>query len=120
MPEGGAIAFVGSTRTGGYGYQYIFVDGFSDELTDSAVLGRMLNSGRIAAYNAALDAGRDVGDGSSTQGHIEQINLLGDPCLSIEPVFVRPLPEFHYEPGRILPGDQPSARRFQNVEKVLR
>lgn len=61
--------------------------GFYDELGDSAILGEMLNSGRVAAYNAAVDAGQDVGDGSWTQSHIEKINLLGDPALSLKPVF---------------------------------
>lgn len=51
---------------------------------------------------------------------LNQINLLDDPGLSIEPVFVRPLPEFDRDPGRILPGDPPSDQRFQDVEKVLR
>lgn len=81
--SGGAVAFVGSTRTGGYGYAYYFADGFYDEFSKSGRLGWMLNAGRMSAYQAALAAGQDVSMGSWTNRHIEKINLLGDPYLRV-------------------------------------
>jgi len=85
--SGGAVAFVGSTRTGGYGYAYYFADGFYEEFGKSGRLGPMLNAGRNAAYQAALTDGQDVSAGSWTNRHIEKINLLGDPhvCVNSSP-----------------------------------
>jgi len=77
----GAIAFVGSTRTGGYGYAYTFCDGFYTTMANNGTLGEMLNAGRLSAYNAAAAAGQPVGDGSWTKSFVEKINLLGDPAL---------------------------------------
>jgi hypothetical protein len=81
--SGGAVAFVGSTRTGGYGYAYYFADGFYDEFGKSGRLGWMLNRGRQSAYQAALADGKDVSAGSWTNRHIEKVNLLGDPYLRV-------------------------------------
>ncbi len=81
--SGGAVAFVGSTRTGGYGYAYYFADGFYDEFGQSGRLGWMLNAGRESAYQAALANGQDVSVGSWTNRHVEKINLLGDPYLRV-------------------------------------
>jgi len=81
--SGGAVAFVGSTRTGGYGYDYYFADGFYEEFGESGRLGWMLTSGRKSAYDAALGKGQDVSVGSWTNRHIEKINLLGDPHLRV-------------------------------------
>ena len=80
LSPAGAIGFVGSTGTGGYGYAYSFADGFYSALGSG--LGEMLNAGRVAAYNAAPD----VGYGSWTHSFIEEINLLGDPSLEIKPI----------------------------------
>ncbi|NIA14546.1 MAG: hypothetical protein GWP08_10745 [Nitrospiraceae bacterium] len=80
----GAIAFIGSTRTGGYGYAYKFLDGFYKALATKKTVGELLNAGRQEAYDAALAAGEPVGDGSWTKSFIEKINLLGDPALSIQ------------------------------------
>lgn len=91
-PDGGAIAFVGSTRSGGYGYRYEFVDGFFEEYTRSGVLGRMLNAGRRAAYDAALADGQDVSAGSWTHRFVAKITLLGDPALDIWSEFPDPIP----------------------------
>ena len=82
-PDSGAVAFLGGSRTGGYGYQYAFIDGFFGEVGNSARVGRMLNQGRLASYQAAEAAGRDVSWHSWTHRHLEQINLLGDPALKI-------------------------------------
>lgn len=87
LGEAGAIAFVGSTREGGYGYHYRFADGFYNELSNSGKIGKMLDAGRCAAYDAAVAGGQDVGEGSFTKSFIEKINLLGDPdicCLRSE------------------------------------
>ncbi len=81
--SGGAVAFVGSTRTGGYGYAYYFADGFYEEFGRSGRLGLMLNAGRESAYQAAQTAGQDVSVGSWTNRHIEKVNLLGDPYLRV-------------------------------------
>lgn len=80
----GAIAFIGSTRTGGYGYAYKFLDGFYNALATKKTVGELLNAGRKEAYDQALAAGRSVGDGSWTKSFVEKINLLGDPALSVE------------------------------------
>ena len=85
LAQKGAIGFVGSTRTGGYGYAYKFADGFYQELSQSGQIGIMLNIGRKVAYDAAVAAGQSVGDGSWTKSFIEKINLLGDPELKITP-----------------------------------
>ena len=83
LTPAGAVAFVGSTRTGGYGYAYTFVDGFYTELSVTGQLGPMVNAGRKAAYDAAVAAGSPVGDGSWTKSFIEKITLLGDPELNL-------------------------------------
>lgn len=83
-PGSGAVAFLGGSRTGGYGYGYSFIDGFFGEADSSARVGRMLNQGRNASYEAAEAAGRDVSWHSWTHRHLEQINLLGDPALKIK------------------------------------
>jgi hypothetical protein len=83
LDPNGAIAFVGSTREGGYGYDYTFADGFYQELSVSGQIGKMLNAGRKAAYAATVAAGAKVGDGSFCKSFIEKINLLGDPELSV-------------------------------------
>jgi hypothetical protein len=83
LDPNGAIAFVGSTREGGYGYDYTFADGFYQELSVSGQIGKMLNAGRKAAYAASAAAGAAVGDGSPCKSFIEKINLLGDPELSV-------------------------------------
>lgn len=81
LTPNGAVAFVGSTRTGGYGYAYTFLDGFYTTMANMGTLGEMLNAGRLSAYNAAAAAGQPVGDGSWTKSFVEKINLLGDPAL---------------------------------------
>jgi Peptidase family C25 len=81
LTQKGAIAFVGSTRTGGYGYAYKFLDGFYSSLAKNGTVGKMLNDGRLSAYSAALAAGQPVGAGSWTKSFIEKINLLGDPAI---------------------------------------
>ena len=78
-----AVAFVGNTRTGGYGYKYEFADGFYEELSKSGRLGEMLNAGRQAIYDAAFADGLPVGAGSVHCNDIEKINLLGDPELRL-------------------------------------
>jgi hypothetical protein len=82
-PKHGAIAFIGSTRTGGYGYAYKFIDGFIGEFSNSGRLGDMLTEGRLAAYYAAADASADVSWGSAAHSAMEQITLLGDPALKL-------------------------------------
>ena len=81
LTPNGAIAFVGSTRTGGYGYAYTFLDGFYASMDNNGTVGDMLNAGRLSAYNAAVAASEPVGDGSWTKSFIEKINLLGDPAI---------------------------------------
>jgi hypothetical protein len=82
-PQHGAIAFIGSTRTGGYGYAYKFIDGFIGEFSKPGRLGDMFTEGRLAAYYAASDAGVDVSWGSAAHSAMEQITLLGDPALTL-------------------------------------
>ncbi len=82
-PKHGAIAFIGSTRTGGYGYAYKLIDGFIGEFSRSGRIGDMLTEGRLAAYYAASAAGADVSWGSAAHSAMEQINLLGDPALTL-------------------------------------
>jgi hypothetical protein len=81
LAPNGAIAFVGSTRTGGYGYDYTFLNGFYTSMANYGTVGEMLNAGRLSAYNGAVAAAQSVGDGSWTKSFIEKINLLGDPAI---------------------------------------
>jgi len=95
-PKHGAIAFIGSTRTGGYGYAYKFIDGFIAEFSKSELrrLGDMFTEGRLAAYHASSKAGVSVAWGSFTHRAMEQITLLGDPALTpkLNPGTLDPLP----------------------------
>jgi len=107
---GGAIAFIGSTRSGGYGHEYTFLEGFFSALDDADTLGQMFNEGRYAAYDAADAAGMDVGDGSFTKAFVEKITLLGDPALVVGPAFLVP-PAFMLveEPPRPPPEPPPES-----------
>lgn len=84
LPNSGAVAFLGGSRSGGYGYGYAFIDGFLSEIDNSARVGQMLKKGQLVSYQAAEAAGRDLSRHSWTHRHIEQINLLGDPALKLK------------------------------------
>ncbi len=84
-PASGAIGYIGATRDGGgYGYKYMFADGLYQELRNSAQIGKMFHAGLKAAYDAAEQAGLDVGPYSTTQTGFEQMVVLGDPELRIK------------------------------------
>ena len=53
-PLGGAIAYIGGTAGGGYGYDYKYTVGFFTGLDNSGVLGAMHAQGLREAYRAAF------------------------------------------------------------------
>lgn len=85
IPDRGIVAFIGCSRTGGYGYHYYFVDGCAEELSrGTGRLGPILEAGKRRAYNESIRGRQWECNNERTRQYTrEHINLLGDPELSI-------------------------------------
>lgn len=82
LSQNGAIAFIGGSSDGGYGYMYTCLTGLIDELAQSGVIGKMFNKCKVKAYEEDPDVNKDT-LGSFTHNFFERFNLLGDPGLLV-------------------------------------
>jgi hypothetical protein len=97
LSPNGAIAYIGGTKGGGFGYKYAFSEGFFHELGQSARIGQMMYAGLMAAYQAALSDGENVGCGSWTHTFFEKMTLLGDPELILKSYQIAEPPDTPYQ-----------------------
>lgn len=80
----GAVAAIGATKNGGYGYDYEFPPIFFSKLKMSNTLGQVLKNSIIGYNNQAIAAGRNtVSIDQFDSLFIHRLTLMGDPALRV-------------------------------------
>lgn len=79
-----AVAAIGVSENGGYGYDYSMVPMYLSQLKKSASIGQVFKNTIIDYFNAAVSAGRNTSSPDQFDSYyVHRLILIGDPALKI-------------------------------------